>query len=143
MDEHLCHQVITIAGRGEDMAHARTQFNPGARIPGLVVTTYSYNCLLGGYARNGDWDGASDGGEELKAAQLNADSYTYTHLVSAAERAGYDAADDVWSEMLRSPNRAVRRPSTVMCGAYVHCLGCQGRWMEARKLSTRCGTGGT
>ena len=27
MDEHLCHQVITIAGRAEDMAHARTQFS--------------------------------------------------------------------------------------------------------------------
>lgn len=135
MDEHLCHQVITIAGRAEDMAHARTQFNRMLESPGLVVTTYSYNCLLGGYARNGDWDGASDVARELKAAHLNADSYTYTHLVSAAERAGrYDAADDVWSEMLRSPNRAVRRPSTVMCGAYVHCLGCQGRWMEAREI---------
>ena len=135
MDEHLCHQVITIAGRAEDMAHARTQFDRMLKSPGLVVTTYSYNCLLGGYARNGDWDGAADVARELKAAHLNADSYTYTHLVSAAERAGrYDAADAVWSEMLESPNPSVRRPSTVMCGAYVHCLGCQGRWLEAREI---------
>ena len=134
-DERLCHQVIVIAGRAEDMAHARVQFNRMLNSPGLVVTTYSYNCLLGGYARNGDWDGASEVLKALKAAHLNADSYTYTHLVSAAERAGrYDAADAVWSEMLESPNPSIRRPSTVMCGAYVHCLGCQGRWMEAREI---------
>ena len=55
--------------------------------------------------------------------------------MSAAERAGrYVAADAVWSEMLESPNPSVRRPSTVMCGAYVHCLGCQGRWLEAREI---------
>ena len=90
---------------------------------------------MGGYARNGDWDGASEVAKELKLAHMNADSYTFTHLVSAAERAGrYDAADEVWSEMLSSPNPRVRRPSTVMCGAYVHCLGCQGRWMEAREI---------
>ena len=134
-DERLCHQVIVIAGRAEDMAHARAQFNRMLASPGLVVTTYSYNCLLGGYARNGDWDGASEVARELKAAHLNADSYTYTHLVSAAERAGrYAEADAVWSEMLKSPNPSIRRPSTVMCGAYVHCLGCQGRWLEAREI---------
>ena len=135
VDEHLSHQVITIAGRAEDMSHARAQFDRMRSSPGLVLTTYSYNCLLGGYARNGDWDGASEVAKELKLAHMNADSYTFTHLVSAAERAGrYDAADEVWSEMLSSPNPRVRRPSTVMCGAYVHCLGCQGRWMEAREI---------
>ena len=130
LDEHLAHTVITLAGRAGDMAHARAAFD-GMRNSTLVVTTYSYNCLLGGYARNGDWEGAASVLTDLQRAHLRPDSYTYTHLVSAAERSGfYEEADGVWEAMLASRVP----PHTVMCGAYVHCLGCQGRWMEAEAL---------
>jgi pentatricopeptide repeat protein len=130
LDEHLAHTVITLAGRAGDMPHARAAFDR-MRNSTLVVTTYSYNCLLGGYARNGDWEGAASVLDDLKRAHLRPDSYTFTHLVSAAERSGfYKEADAVWELMLASRIP----PHTVMCGAYVHCLGCQGRWMEAEAL---------
>ena len=131
LDEHLSHQIISIAGRAGNMAHARAAFDRMRSTRALVVTTYSYNCLLGGYARNGDWDGAEATLDELVAAHLRPDTYTYAHLVSAAERAGrYAEADEVWQRALASKIK----PHTVMCGAYVHCLGCQGRWMEAEAL---------
>ena len=131
-DSQLYHSVIAVAGRAGDMAHARAQFD---RMRGgdsrIVVTTFSYNCLLGGYARNGDWDGAAAVLAELKAAHLRPDSYTFTHLVSAAERGGkHEEADEIWTLMLASKIP----PNTVVCGAYVHCLGSQGRWMEAKAL---------
>ena len=130
-DEHLAHTIITLAGRAGDMAHARAAHERMVNSPKLCVTTYSYNCLLGGYARNGDWDGAARVLDDLRRAHLRPDSYTFTHLVSAAERSErYEEADQVWSLMLNSKIR----PHTVMCGAYVHCLGCQGRWMEAEAL---------
>ena len=131
LDEHLSHQIISIAGRAGNMAHAKAAFDRMRGTRSLVVTTYSYNCLLGGYARNGDWDGAEATLDELVAAHLRPDTYTFAHLVSAAERAGrYAEADDVWQRALASKIK----PHTVMCGAYVHCLGCQGRWMEAEAL---------
>ena len=37
--------------------------------------------LLGGYARNGDWDGAARVLSELQRVNLRPDSYTFTHLV--------------------------------------------------------------
>ena len=76
--------------------------------------------------------------EELKRARFVPDAYTYTHLISAAERAGeHEAADAVWreaTETARNGFRASFKPHTVMCGAYVHCLGTQGRWMEAEAI---------
>jgi pentatricopeptide repeat protein len=106
--------VIAVAGRAGDMAHARAQFD---RMRGgdsrVVVTTFSYNCLLGGYARNGDWVGAAAVLAELGAAHLRPDSYTFTHLISAAERGGeHEEADDVWTTMIASkmrPNTCARR----------------------------------
>jgi len=132
LDEHLTHTVITLAGRAGDLDHAAAAFER-MRNSRLVVTTYSYNALLGGYARNGDWDGAARVLAELQRVHLRPDSYTFTHLVSAAERSGrHSEADAVWAMMLASRVP----PHTVMCGAYVHCLGCQGRWMEAEGLIT-------
>ena len=153
-EERLTHAVISIAGRAGDMNHARLVLNRALNDRAHVVTTYTYNCLLGGYARCADWDGAFATFGELKRARFVPDAYTYTHLISAAERAGkHQEADLVWHEALsssssgassssastsrqttRNPSRGSFKPHTVMCGAYVHCLGTQGRWMEAEAV---------
>ena len=126
-DTTLMHAIITMAGRAGDMAHASDVFN-AMRQSTMIVTTYTFNALLGGYARYGDWDGCVEVYDEMKRSRLQPDSYTFTQLISAAERSGeYVAADGVWAEMLRA--RII--PHTVMCGAYIHCLGCQSRDLEA------------
>ena len=141
-EERLTHAIISLAGRAGDMNHARAVLNRALNDRAHVVTTYTYNCLLGGYARCADWDGARDTFAELKRARFVPDAYTYTHLISAAERAGkHHEADAVWQEALSSSSRGrassvvkTFKPHTVMCGAYVHCLGTQGRWMEAEAV---------
>ena len=140
-EERLTHAVISLAGKAGDTAYARVVLDCALRDRAHVVTTYTYNCLLGGYARNADWEGASAAFAELKRARFVPDAYTYTHLISAAERAGeHAAADDVWQEAVYDSRSAGGsrsssfKPHTVMCGAYVHCLGAQGRWMEAEAI---------
>jgi len=153
-EERLTHAAISLAGRAGDMAHARAALDRALSDRSHVVTTYTYNCLLGGYARSADWASARDTFAELKRARFVPDAYTYTHLISAAERAGeHEAADAVWQEATASGGSATRdgirpgisksasktpassfKPHTVMCGAYVHCLGTQGRWMEAEAI---------
>ena len=129
-DTTLMHAIITMAGRAGDMAHASDVFNT-MRQSTMIVTTYTFNALLGGYARYGDWQGCVDVYDEMKRSRLQPDSYTFTQLISAAERSGeYIAADGVWAEMLRA--RII--PHTVMCGAYIHCLGCQSRDLEAEAV---------
>lgn len=129
-DTTLMHAIITMAGRAGDMAHANDVFN-AMRNSTMIVTTYTFNALLGGYARYGDWDGCIEVYDEMKRSRLQPDSYTFTQLISAAERSGeYVAADGVWTEML---NKRII-PHTVMCGAYIHCLGCQGRDLEAEAV---------
>ena len=129
-DTTLMHAVITMAGRAGDMAHANDVFT-AMRNSTMIVTTYTFNALLGGYARYGDWEGCTEVYDEMKRSRLQPDSYTFTQLISAAERSGeYVAADGVWAEMLRA--RII--PHTVMCGAYIHCLGCQGRDLEAEAV---------
>ena len=129
-DTTLMHAIITMAGRAGDMAHANDVFN-AMRNSTMIVSTYTFNALLGGYARYGDWDGCIEVYEEMKRSKLQPDSYTFTQLISAAERSGeYVAADGVWTEML---NKRII-PHTVMCGAYIHCLGCQGRDLEAEAV---------
>ena len=44
----------------------------------------------------------------------------------------------MWNDALAS-RRFIGPPSSVMCGAYVHCLGCQGRWMEAESIVKQMG----
>ena len=129
-DTTLMHAIITMAGRAGDMAHANDVFN-AMRNSTMIVSTYTFNALLGGYARYGDWDGCIEVYDEMKRSKLQPDSYTFTQLISAAERSGeYVAADGVWTEML---NKRII-PHTVMCGAYIHCLGCQGRDLEAEAV---------
>ena len=129
-DTTLMHAIITMAGRAGDMSHANDVFN-AMRNSTMIVTTYTFNALLGGYARYGDWAGCTDVYDEMKRSRIQPDSYTFTQLISAAERSGeYLAADTVWMDMLR--NRII--PHTVMCGAYIHCLGCQGRDLEAEAI---------
>ena len=129
-DTTLMHAVITMAGRAGDMAHANDVFTD-MRNSTMIVTTYTFNALLGGYARYGDWEGCTEVYDEMKRSRIQPDSYTFTQLISAAERSGeYVAADGVWAEMLRA--RII--PHTVMCGAYIHCLGCQGRDLEAEAV---------
>ena len=129
-DATLMHAIITMAGRAGDMAHANEVFD-AMRNSTMIVTTYTFNALLGGYARYGDWEGCTEVYDEMKRSKIQPDSYTFTQLISAAERSGeYIAADGVWTEMLR--NRII--PHTVMCGAYIHCLGCQGRDLEAEAV---------
>jgi pentatricopeptide repeat protein len=129
-DSTLMHAIITMAGRAGDMAHANDVFN-AMRNSTMIVSTYTFNALLGGYARYGDWEGCIEVYEEMKRTKLQPDSYTFTQLISAAERSGeYLSADGVWSDMLRK--RII--PHTVMCGAYIHCLGCQGRDLEAESI---------
>ena len=50
----------------------------------------------------------------------------------------HEEADAVWNDALAS-RRFIGPPSSVMCGAYVHCLGCQGRWMEAESIVKQMG----
>jgi pentatricopeptide repeat protein len=150
-EERLTHATVSLAGRAGDMAHARAALDRALSDRSHVVTTYTYNCLLGGYARSADWASARDTFAELKRARFVPDAYTYTHLISAAERAGeHEAADAVWQEATdggsatrdarpgssksASKNASSFKPHTVMCGAYVHCLGTQGRWMEAEAI---------
>ena len=162
-EERLTHAMISLAGRAGDAPHARAVLDRALRDRSHVVTTYTYNCLLGGYARSADWENAFLTFAELKRARFVPDAYTYTHLISAAERAGeHAAADAVWQEAVegsrperdgasagaggsrsRSRSGGARtpgsrsssfKPHTVMCGAYVHCLGTQGRWMEAEAI---------
>lgn len=137
-EERLTHATISLAGRAGDTSHARAALDKALSDRSHVVTTYTYNCLLGGYARSADWKSARETFEELKRARFVPDAYTYTHLISAAERAGeHEAADAVWreaTETARNGFRASFKPHTVMCGAYVHCLGTQGRWMEAEAI---------
>lgn len=129
-DTTLMHAIITMAGRAGDMAHANDVFK-AMRNSTMIVTTYTFNALLGGYARYGDWEGCTEVYDEMKRSRIQPDSYTFTQLISAAERSGeYLAADTVWMDMLR--NRII--PHTVMCGAYIHCLGCQGRDLEAEAV---------
>jgi hypothetical protein len=59
--------------------------------------------------------------EQLSKFAFNFNLRRY-NLLSAAERSGrHSEADAVWAMMLASRVP----PHTVMCGAYVHCLGCQ------------------
>ena len=128
-DATLTHAIITMAGRAGDLQFASETFE-NMKNSTLVVTTYSYNALLGGYARYGDWENANRVFSDLRRAHLQPDRYTYTQLISAAERAGeYEAADVVWREMLTKSRHVV--PHTVMCGAYIHCLARQRRNLEA------------
>ena len=128
-DATLTHAIITMAGRAGDLQFASETFE-NMKNSTLVVTTYSYNALLGGYARYGDWESAHRVFSDLRQAHLQPDRYTYTQLISAAERAGeYEAADVVWREMLTKSRHVV--PHTVMCGAYIHCLARQRRNLEA------------
>ena len=53
-DATLTHAIITMAGRAGDLQFASETFE-NMKNSTLVVTTYSYNALLGGYARYGDW----------------------------------------------------------------------------------------
>tara|TARA_B110000977_G_scaffold103477_2_gene135023 strand:+ start:2376 stop:4961 length:2586 start_codon:yes stop_codon:yes gene_type:complete len=153
-DERLTHAVISVAGRAGDTAFARKTLEKALADRSHVVTTYTYNCLLGGYARSADWPGAQATFTALVAARFQPDAYTYTHLLSAAERAGeHGAADEVWAQATsggqgqkasatsnssigrkKAAKRPAFKPHTVMCGAYVHCLGTQGRWMEAEAI---------
>ena len=138
-DEVLTHSVIAIAGRAGDLAFAEKTLEDALTTRGRVVTTYTFNCLLGGYAREGDWEGASRTYRRFAKYHLRPDAYTFTHLVSAAERSGrHEEADAVWNDALAS-RRFIGPPSSVMCGAYVHCLGCQGRWMEAESIVKQMG----
>jgi pentatricopeptide repeat protein len=131
-DATLTHAIITMAGRAGDLQFASETFE-NMKNSTLVVTTYSYNALLGGYARYGDWESAHRVFSDLRQAHLQPDRYTYTQLISAAERAGeYEAADVVWREMLTKSRHVV--PHTVMCGAYIHCLARQRRNLEAEDV---------
>jgi len=131
-DATLTHAIITMAGRAGDLQFASETFE-NMKNSTLVVTTYSYNALLGGYARYGDWENANRVFSDLRQAHLQPDRYTYTQLISAAERAGeYEAADVVWREMLTKSRHVV--PHTVMCGAYIHCLARQRRNLEAEDV---------
>ena len=130
LDEHLSHQIISIAGRaGTWRTPEPRSIACEARARWWWWRTRTTVCWAG--TRAGDWDGAEAALDELVAAHLRPDTYTYAHLVSAAERAGrYAEADEVWQRALASKIK----PHTVMCGGVVHCLGCQGRWMEAEAL---------
>jgi len=131
-DPTLTHAIITMAGKAGDLKFATETFD-NMKNSTLVVTTYSYNALLGGYARYGDWINAKRIFDDLRRAHLQPDRYTYTQLISAAERAGeYEAADVVWREMLTKSRHVV--PHTVMCGAYIHCLAKQRRNLEAEDV---------
>ncbi|CAL6326898.1 unnamed protein product [Bathycoccus prasinos] len=135
-DATLTHAIITMAGRAGDLQFASETFE-NMKNSTLVVTTYSYNALLGGYARYGDWESAHRVFSDLRQAHLQPDRYTYTQLISAAERAGeYEAADVVWREMLTKSRHVV--PHTVMCGAYIHCLARQRRNLEAEDRDGMC-----
>lgn len=161
-DERLTHSIISVAGRAGDTVFARTTLDKALQNRSHVVTTYTYNCLLGGYARSADWENANSTFAELLQGKFVPDAYTFTHLISAAERAGAHAeADAVWaratevsekkpgigsfgstgSNLGAKPLRGLKtptfKPHTVMCGAYVHCLGTQGRWMEAEVVVER------
>ena len=48
-DATLTHAIITMAGRAGDLQFASETFE-NMKNSTLVVTTYSYNALLGGYA---------------------------------------------------------------------------------------------
>ena len=86
-DATLMHAIITMAGRAGDMAHANEVFD-AMRNSTMIVTTYTFNALLGGYARYGDWEGCTEVYDEMKRSKIQPDSYTFhaAHICCRAKR---------------------------------------------------------
>ena len=134
LDEHLSHQIISIAGRAGNMAHARAAFDRmrSARVGGDDVQPARPR-RWAGTRRNGDWDGAGGVGAWTNSSPRTS-GRTRTRTRGLGERGGARGAVRGGGRGVATRARVQDQAAHGDVRAYVHCLGCQGRWMEAEAL---------